>query len=89
MALEFSNSTAEASTITVPARIQNGNQVAADLPPGTSAFRFLRYAWTNFPNCILYNEHNLPAGPFFLILDGAASAKAHNLNSVFKRVGHP
>lgn len=35
----------------------------ASIPKAATA---VRYAWSNFPECVLFDENQLPVGPFFL-----------------------
>lgn len=49
----------------VPA-VTRGSELRADnLVQGAKS---VRYAWSNYPECVLFDEHALPVGPFSLLV---------------------
>jgi len=49
--------------VSIPASVGAGPVLEAHFPfPGSKA----RYAWSNYPECVLQDTHGLPVGPFLL-----------------------
>ena len=36
---------------------------------GGSKVKAVRYAWSNFPECVLFDQNQLPVGPFLLTVN--------------------
>lgn len=44
----------------------SGPVLQAQVPEGSAAVEQVRYAWSNYPECVLFDQHDLPVGPFLL-----------------------
>ena len=49
----------------------------------------VRYAYSNYPQCVLYNKHGLPAGPFLKPLATAATVAAAAATATTAAVAPP
>jgi hypothetical protein len=53
--------------------LTDGSMVVQGTAPGGAAPTSVRYAYSNFPQCALFNADQLPAGPFVLPVAAAAA----------------
>ncbi len=58
------------------ATIKSVNSDGSVLLAGIANFsaHYVRYAYSNYPQCALYNKYGLPAGPFIKEIEGPISA---------------
>lgn len=47
--------------------------VVLTAPAGGAPFTHVKYAYSNYPQCVLYNKYDLPAGPFLQPIEAAGA----------------